>query len=662
MFKEILMSAMILFNSSISNSLVNANQNSFNNVSVQSNVDTDISNEYNICSYDSTENYFSKGTYDYINKKSYLTLVGSYTTCESIYRGINASNYTKVASPSFYFGFNNVYNFIDDLSSLSLTEGTILSYYFIYSYVISGTRHTSTSTYTKLIVFNSPSVYLSNFSSNIYSVDTGWNFKISYNNYSNCTYCYKEFYLDDNVLINGYSNLLSHFSYNNINNNDFYYNYIGSYFRVGSNSLLFGKTYSCYIKYYYMIDFNLDNKILVYESQKFNFTVGYKTYYEEFALFNKDLKNKTCELDSFLLYSNTSSLKIEYYLNDVLKYTKELTGVADTTIVGSETYDYSFSDTGYTFTDLELYTFYNCYFKIYSGDTLIQTSITESFEFGSLMYYEEFAVFTKDNKALTCELDSFLLYGNVQNITINYYLNNELNGSNKLVGVEDYTEIGDGSYTYSYNGTGYTFKNLYLDTSYDVYFKIYDTDTNKLLITSKVESFILSVPNSKAMDIYNVYLNNIYSSGGRVNFSYYSAYTPITIYIYLNDNLLSSNIYTNVPNQKYNTYFDFTNLEKNTKYNFEIQLLNTISFNNVVSTSYKGSFNTSSVSQYGEVVNLPSLMFNILSMPFAFFSNAFNLTLFSGTPYAINIGDVIMFIISLVILIAIIKMIMNIKG
>ena len=55
-------------------------------------------------------------------------------------------------------------------------------------------------------------------------------------------------------------------------------------------------------------------------------------------------------------------------------------------------------------------------------------------------------------------------------------------------------------------------------------------------------------------------------------------------------------------------------------------------------------------------------MFNILAMPFAFYSQAFNLTLFSGTPYAINIGDVIMFIISLVILITIIKIIISMKG
>lgn len=68
------------------------------------------------------------------------------------------------------------------------------------------------------------------------------------------------------------------------------------------------------------------------------------------------------------------------------------------------------------------------------------------------------------------------------------------------------------------------------------------------------------------------------------------------------------------------------------------------------------------ISKPTEVVDLNSLLFTILTLPFTFYSQAFNLTLFSGTAYAINIGDIIMFIISILLLVAIIKMIMSIKG
>lgn len=40
-----------------------------------------------------------------------------------------------------------------------------------------------------------------------------------------------------------------------------------------------------------------------------------------------------------------------------------------------------------------------------------------------------------------------------------------------------------------------------------------------------------------------------------------------------------------------------------------------------------------------EVIDLPGLMWQILTMPFAFVSQAFNLTLFPGTPYQVNISN-----------------------
>lgn len=60
-------------------------------------------------------------------------------------------------------------------------------------------------------------------------------------------------------------------------------------------------------------------------------------------------------------------------------------------------------------------------------------------------------------------------------------------------------------------------------------------------------------------------------------------------------------------------------------------------------------------SNAGEIVDIPGLMFTILGMPFAWLSQAFNLTIFPGTPYAINIARLMIVIISSLMLLIIIK-------
>lgn len=60
-----------------------------------------------------------------------------------------------------------------------------------------------------------------------------------------------------------------------------------------------------------------------------------------------------------------------------------------------------------------------------------------------------------------------------------------------------------------------------------------------------------------------------------------------------------------------------------------------------------------------EIIDLPGLMFQILGMPFAFISQAFNLTLFAGTPYAVNVSNLIFFIIAGLIIIIIVKKIVH---
>lgn len=60
-----------------------------------------------------------------------------------------------------------------------------------------------------------------------------------------------------------------------------------------------------------------------------------------------------------------------------------------------------------------------------------------------------------------------------------------------------------------------------------------------------------------------------------------------------------------------------------------------------------------------EVIDLPGLMFEILGMPLAFVSMAFNFTIFPGTPYALNISHLIMAVIVSCIAIFIIKRILK---
>lgn len=62
-----------------------------------------------------------------------------------------------------------------------------------------------------------------------------------------------------------------------------------------------------------------------------------------------------------------------------------------------------------------------------------------------------------------------------------------------------------------------------------------------------------------------------------------------------------------------------------------------------------------------EVIDIPGLMFEILTMPFTFISMAFNLTLFPGTPYQVNISSLLLTIIGLAILIMILTIIIKVK-
>ena len=60
-----------------------------------------------------------------------------------------------------------------------------------------------------------------------------------------------------------------------------------------------------------------------------------------------------------------------------------------------------------------------------------------------------------------------------------------------------------------------------------------------------------------------------------------------------------------------------------------------------------------------EVVNIPGLMWEILSMPWAFISTAFNLTLFPGTPYSVNISMLFSIILATAFFVVILKKVLG---
>ena len=63
-----------------------------------------------------------------------------------------------------------------------------------------------------------------------------------------------------------------------------------------------------------------------------------------------------------------------------------------------------------------------------------------------------------------------------------------------------------------------------------------------------------------------------------------------------------------------------------------------------------------------EVIDIPGLMWEILTMPFAFVSQAFNLTLFPGTPYQLNISNLFLSLIAVAVFIWLISFFLKMKG
>ena len=60
-----------------------------------------------------------------------------------------------------------------------------------------------------------------------------------------------------------------------------------------------------------------------------------------------------------------------------------------------------------------------------------------------------------------------------------------------------------------------------------------------------------------------------------------------------------------------------------------------------------------------EVVDIPGTMFTVLGMPFTFVSQAFNLTIFPGTPYEVNISLLLLGVLAVGIFVFIVKILIG---
>lgn len=70
--------------------------------------------------------------------------------------------------------------------------------------------------------------------------------------------------------------------------------------------------------------------------------------------------------------------------------------------------------------------------------------------------------------------------------------------------------------------------------------------------------------------------------------------------------------------------------------------------------------NLSPISHNYEVIDIPGLIFNIFALPFTFIIKAFDLTIFPGTPYQLNLSNLFMIVLSGLTFLFLIKYLMRV--
>ena len=167
-------------------------------------------------------------------------------------------------------------------------------------------------------------------------------------------------------------------------------------------------------------------------------------------------------------------------------------------------------------------------------------------------------------------------------------------------------------------------------------------------------------------------LNSIYNNAGWQNQTFFNE-----VYSRLDNGYLYTyplvRSYENFSNQfSYNFEDEDPQLNGQTYYLVYLQYLTTNSSSSTTlvqlaayylnlnaNTNFYVSWTIPDVNITQEVIDIPDIMFTILTMPFSFVSQAFNLTLFAGTKYQINISALFLAIIGVMIFIFLLKLIIS---
>lgn len=221
---------------------------------------------------------------------------------------------------------------------------------------------------------------------------------------------------------------------------------------------------------------------------------------------------------------------------------------------------------------------------------------------------------------------------NVNNVGVELFINGESEGSLGALDTLGYYRNFTYNWATSDTSIDYAIKissDGWIDYTYNLHI---DRPTGSTLLAPSVKS-VTTTPDYISMTIQNTNQIRVYLI---VNGTQYTDILPgsTTIYSY---NWLENETSTTI-NIAFSEYEDTSKVSGSVNYTLSRP------------TSPAGT----------EVVNIPELMFMILSLPFTFFSGAFNLTLFAGTAYAINVSDVVLCIFGLLIVIFVVRLVIKI--
>ena len=241
-----------------------------------------------------------------------------------------------------------------------------------------------------------------------------------------------------------------------------------------------------------------------------------------------------------------------------------------------------------------------------------------------------------------------------------------------------YDNISSGTYDLTHKQVAYNFYITQLRT-----FGI----TDQVEITSYKDYEINGTPNATHDHYYSMARQEAYNwlvYGNNYNLSKYQniqSYKSIDIDAVINDidnkaykkTTITPNINNNAPTGEMGYVLDDNNTNLNTTLNIYIITITKIwydpseghaDYNNWIIYGEGGGqyfidiYMDENTTTY-EYIDIGGVMFDVLSMPFAFFSTAFNLTLFPGTQWSVNVSQLLLSIIGVLIFVYLLNLIIK---